>query len=196
MPLHNNALFQIVQACGALQLVQDGAAVAPEQIALGAPIKVGAQTGGMNEDVERLAALWCDAWVSECRCGEVSRWVRGRLALVIDGVELLFRITGEHKVMVEQVIVALLEPEIEHNTRAGRLVALAIEGRTSLPADQLAVGAEGVHVGDDSIVALQPFCRHYACDAVAVDLDLVNVRARLQSNAEFRGKFCERLGNG
>ena len=59
------------------------------------------------------------------RGADVARRVGGGLALAVDRVELLVRVAREDEVVVEQVVVAPVEAEVEDDPRAGRLVAAA-----------------------------------------------------------------------
>ena len=50
------------------------------------------------------------------------------------------------------MIVALVEAEIEHDAGTGGLEILARVVLADLAADELAIGADGIHVGDDAVV--------------------------------------------
>ena len=57
------------------------------------------------------------------RCADVAGRVGRRLAPAVDRVEFLVRVAREDEVVVQQVVVAAVEPQVEHHARTGRLVA-------------------------------------------------------------------------
>jgi hypothetical protein len=101
----------------------------------------------MHQDVQGFATGRCAGGIGRSGGGEVAGWVRRRLAQRIDVVKLLMRIARKHKVMMRQMVIALVEPEVKHHTAAGWLVlTLVLERAGGLSADQLAVRAYGVCV--------------------------------------------------
>ena len=81
------------------------------------------------------------------RGADVTGRIGRGLAPAVDRVELLVRVAREDEVMVQQVIVATIKPEVEDDAGTGRLVAAAARSNCATPAwprEQLAMGPHGV----------------------------------------------------
>ena len=127
--LEDDAVFDVGEAGGALELVEDDLAVGGEHLR---PVVVRAEVGGVDEDVEGFAAGGCAGGIGRGGGGEVAGGVGRGLAEVVDGVELLVGVAGEDEVVVGEVVVALVEAEVEDDAGAGGLVgALVLEVRAA-----------------------------------------------------------------
>ena len=160
-PLEHDAVLEVGHARRALELVEDHPPVVRQH---GVPVVVRPQVRRVDEDVERLAAGRRDAGLGAGRRGEIAGRVRGRLAAAVDPVELLLGVAREDEVVVQQVLVAAVQAEVEHDARAGRFATSATA--RSWPRarrQQFVVRAHRVHVGDDgaerdalAVVGLEP----------------------------------------
>lgn len=144
----DDSVFQVFQAGGFRELFQDGAAVGGKH---GLPVVVRAQVGGVDEDVEGLAARGGHGGIGGGGGAEVTGRVRGGLAPAVDGVEFLLRVVREDEVVVEEVGVGAVQPQVEDDSGAGGLVFTPLFETTGRPrpVEKLTVGAHGVAVGDE-----------------------------------------------
>ena len=145
----------------------------------------------MDQHIKRLATLGRHARISARRCRQIGGGVRRRLATLVDGVELLLRVAGEDEIMMAQMLIALVQAKIEHNARAGGLEALFGIGLAGRPADQFAIGANGVHIGDHRI-ARDGLARGQLHPAHGVVLD--NKASDLGIGAQFSAQIAGQLG--
>ena len=113
-------LFDVVQPGRRLELVEDRLAIARVD---GLPVVVGPQVGRVDQDVEGLAAGRGDLGLGGGRGADVAGRVGRRLALAVDEVELLVRVAREDEVVMQEMLVAAVEAQVEDDARAGRLVA-------------------------------------------------------------------------
>ncbi len=82
------------------------------------------------------------------RGADVAGRIGSRLAPPVDGLELLLRVIGKDEVVVQQMVVAPVQPEVEHDAGTGRFVAApALEARGRLASEQLAMSPHGIGVG-------------------------------------------------
>src|SRR5271165_254331 len=99
-----------------------------------------AQVRRMHKYIEGFAAGGRDTGLGASRGADVAGWIGGRLAPPVDGLELLFWVSGKDEVVVQQVVVAPIQPEVEHDAGTGRFVASStLEPRGRLAPEQLSV---------------------------------------------------------
>ena len=116
------------------------------------PVVMRAEVRRVDQHIEGLASRGRDARLGPCRGADVAGWIGSRLAPPVDGLELLLRVVGEDEVVVQQMVVAPVQPEVEHDAGTGRFVAAAaLEARGRLASEQLAVSPHGIGVGDHRI---------------------------------------------
>ena len=174
-PLEDDAVFEVGHAGGAFELVEDGLTVGAEELAVAGPVLPGAEVGRVDQDVERLAAGrgHLARLLGAGGGGEVGGGVGRGDAFLVDRLELLMRVAAEDEVVVGEVFVGPVEAEVEHDAGAGGFVgAFGVEAFADLAADELAVGADRVHVGHDG-VAVEGLARLGldAGDAAAIGVD-------------------------
>ena len=167
------------------------------------PVMMRPEVGGVDEDVKCFASLGGRGWVGLRRRGEIAGWVGGRFAKVVDGVELVVGVAREDKVVVGELLVAAIEAEVEHDSGASRLVgAEAVEVGGMGSADELAIGANGIAVGDDGVEGERFSGRELeAGDSVvsgciATGEDASDVGRWVILDAEFAAKLDEGFGDG
>src|SRR5688572_1299622 len=110
--LEDDALLDVWHLAGALELVEDHLAICREH---SLPVVMWTQVRRVDEHVERFAIGWRGGRLATSRRGEIARRVRRRLAFLVDVFELLVRIAAEDKVVMREMIVALLQAEVEHH---------------------------------------------------------------------------------
>ena len=146
-PFEDDVSLEVFHAGCALEFLDDPAAVWREHLR---PVVMGPQVGRVHEHVERLAPGGRDAGFGDGRRADIAGRVGGRLTAAVDHLELLVRIVREDEVVVDQLFVALVEAEVEHDARAGRLVAATVqESLTRLSLNQFAVRAHAVGIADN-----------------------------------------------
>ena len=109
----HDVLLKILHAGRLLQFLDDPPAVGGEHLR---PVVMGTEVGSVDQHIERLAPRWRHPRLSDRRCADIAGGIVGRFATAIDRGEFLVRIGREDKVVVDELLVALVEPEIEHNT--------------------------------------------------------------------------------
>ena len=77
-----------------------------------------AQVRRVHEDIKRFSAFGRNTRFGMARRCEIAGRVRCRFAAAIDRIELLFRIAREHKAVVLEVVIGLVQTKIEHNAGA------------------------------------------------------------------------------
>ena len=90
---------------------------------------VAAQVRRVDQNVQRLAAGRSDRRIGRRGRAHIASWIGRGLTLTIDGGKFFGRIAREDKVVMQQMLVALFKPEIEHDSGAGWFVA-ATPGKT------------------------------------------------------------------
>ncbi len=110
--LYTNAAFQIVQPGSAGQFIQDHAPVSRQHLR---PVMVRPQIGSVHKNVQRLTAFRRHPRFGACGGSQVARGVGRRLAAAIDKVEFLFRVLRKHEIMVRQMVVSPVQPQVQHH---------------------------------------------------------------------------------
>ncbi len=193
--LHHDALLDVGHPSGALELLDDRAAVARQHFA---PVVMRAQIGRVHQDIERLAAPRRHARLRARGRADVTGRIGRRLAAAIDVFELLMRIVREHEIMVQHVVVGPVEAEIQHHARAGRLIAPALsEPPGRIAAHQFVQRAHRVHVRHHGVafhrLAGRDFDRY---GAAACGDDARDARALREFHVQLLGQLGESNRHG
>ncbi len=119
---------------------------------------------------------------------------------MVNSLKLLMRVAREDEVMVQQLVILAIKPEIEHDARAGGLVgAPPLEpSGGSLALEQIAVGPHGINVRDDrrqgdALAVLGLEARN---SAGLIEQDGARGRPQAELDAELERQVEERFRNG
>ena len=104
-----------------------------------------AEVRRVDQHIEGFAAGRRDAGLSPSRGADVAGWIGSRLAPPVDRLELLLRVAGEDEVVVQQMVVTPVQPEVEHDAGTGRFVAAAALEARWPPRRRAAPGASARH---------------------------------------------------
>ena len=143
----DNAAFDVFQPRRALQLVQDFLAIGREHLR---PIMMRAKIGRVHQHIKRFPAFRRDRRICARWRGQICGGIGRRFALAIDGIEFFFRIAGEDEIMMRQMFVTAIKPEIEHHTGTGRFILLGVP-LGSIALHQFRIGANRIHVRNQRI---------------------------------------------
>ncbi len=110
--LDANMVGDIGQTSRDSQLLENRLAVVGEQAI---PVMMRAEVWHVDEHIQGLAFRRRDAGFGSSRGADVTRGIRSKFTSPVDGLEFLFRIVGEDKVVVQKLVVATVEPEVEND---------------------------------------------------------------------------------
>ena len=191
----DDALFDVRHLPGALELLDDHVAVGGQHLL---PVVMRAQVRGMNQHVEGFSAGRRGGLLAARGRRQIAGRIRRRLALLVNPVELLVRVPAEDEVMMREMVVAFLQPEIEHDARAGGFVAAAfLELPTDVAVEQLAVGPDGIAVRDHRTQRnLRAVIRAHASHFASLGENLRDVGVRVNLDPEFTRQLLQREWNG
>src|ERR1700742_5261331 len=114
-----------------------------------------AQERRVHQHVEGIAARGCGGGIRGAGGGEVTSGIRRGLCQIVNVVEFLVRVARKDEVMMSQMLVAPVEPEVKDYTRTRRLVFPALlKAIGNRPAEQFAIGAHRVFIGHHSVKAM------------------------------------------
>ena len=150
--LKDDPLFNISQARGALELVENHLAIGGKHLC---PVMLRTQKRRVHQHVERITAHRRGGWIGDRSGGEITGRVRRRIGEIVDVVKLLVRIAGKDKIMMRQMLVALIKAEIKHHTGTSRLVfSPFVEAIGNSAAQQFAISAHRVFIRDYGVEAM------------------------------------------
>ena len=184
----HDAVFEVGHAAGALELVEDDLAIRRKHFL---PVMLRSQIRCMNQDVKRLAAFGRSAGFTASRRREVTGWVGRGFTFFVDEIKLLVRVAAENKVMMGEMFVTFVQPEIEHDAGTGSFIVTPFfKLRADAAVDEFAVGADGITVGNDGgEVDFFAVIRAHAGDGVAIRQNFFNLGVGMDYDAEFARQF-------
>src|SRR5271155_1676607 len=96
-----------------------------------------AQKRSVHQNVERIATRRCGRWIGNRRRGEIAGGVRRGLGEIVNVMELFVGVAGKNEVMVRQMLIPLVQPEVEHNAgTCGFILSALVEVLRSRTAEQ------------------------------------------------------------
>src|SRR5690242_17169913 len=102
----------------------------------------------MHQDIQCLASGRSHSRLGPGRRGEIARRIRCWLSSAIDPVKFLFGVTRKDEIVMQNVLVSPIEPEIKHHAGAGGLASpTRPESFGAAASDKFTHGPHTVHVG-------------------------------------------------
>src|SRR4051794_30924736 len=109
--LEDDMLLHVGHSGAPGELIKDDTAI-PRQHPL--PVMVRPQIWRVHQDVNRVPARRSNRWIGASRCRDIAGWIRGWFPFAVDPIEFLLGIGGKDKVMVGQLLINPVKPEIQN----------------------------------------------------------------------------------